>query len=123
MAIDRLPVQYDSFRQGEQIRFVVDEHACVSYRPRAHTGVQLVTTLLPLQKLPDGQPTQLELFRYMLAMHVKLHQVPFHDDMFATGAQASQCESLAMVQFTGYVPVRHDTLANGVHREHALRLL
>jgi hypothetical protein len=37
----------------------------------------------------------------MAGMQVKLHQVPFHDDMLATGAHGSQCELLALVQFSG----------------------
>ena len=76
--------------------------AFVKYVFTGHCFVQLLITLLPSQKYaPAGQRKQMLLFLYMEGMQVKLHQVPFHDDMLATGVQGSQRELLALVQFSG----------------------
>ena len=59
-------------------------------------------TLLPLQKYaPVGHREQTLLFLYMDGMHVKLHQVPFHDDMLAMGVQARQVTSIEITHVDG----------------------
>ena len=116
LATDLFPRQYDAFGHGAQTLLVRFVHGTVSYVPGEHSGmhcvhcmsvalehtlvryvltghclVQLLITVLPLQKYaPTGHAVQTLPFLYMEGMQVKLHQVPFHDDMLAMGVQAWQ---------------------------------